>query len=689
MRSLRTRVLCALIIVVSLVIPWGSVTAGEVTNFEDIFLSASSESDPITPSYVNYGDKLKDKTYVQTNSELFTRVNEVEPNDTIAKAQLIKSGYYGQAMYKISGSMSVASLGEDADVYRVDVSRQGYIELMAFWTENMTNWGWEKYMQLVLLDTSGNWVVALLINEPLSPEDTVAYMRAHVTPGTYYVALFVEGDEYNPNSDFAGEYYALYMAFRESIPTVVVFGPPSGPTNPMRTTSHAYTVEGAFCSLGHSVQYQYSWGDGTQSTWSTNQTRTKQWNTAGNFNVCVRARCATNTSYVSAWSDALTVTVAPLPSFAVDVTVIPTEEATISGTGIYETGTVVTVTAYPIEGFRLGYWEEGDVKLGYNPSYTFTVTQDRMINAHIRESIFHERIYGNNRYLTAQEISMRGWNEGASVAFLARGDNYADALAGVPLAYQMNGPILLTGSTSLSTAARDEILRLGVSQVIILGGTGAISDAVAAEVAAIDLGGHYPTVQRISGANRYETAALIAQRMLDEGGSFTDAFVAVGTNFPDALSAAAYAAMAGKPILLTATSTIPAATQHAIDTMGIMNVVVVGGPSVINDTVYNGLPDHGASQRIYGSNRYATSVNLATTFGDPQGVIYLATGLNFPDAITGAVLAAKQQTGILLIDGSQSAPGALVRDYIFGNDIHQVNIFGGTGAVSQGMGLWF
>ncbi|MBO1913294.1 cell wall-binding repeat-containing protein, partial [Microvirga sp. 3-52] len=56
------------------------------------------------------------------------------------------------------------------------------------------------------------------------------------------------------------------------------------------------------------------------------------------------------------------------------------------------------------------------------------------------------RISGKDRYLTAIEISQQGWTKSDKVV-LARGDGFADALAGVPLAHELNAPILLTVSS--------------------------------------------------------------------------------------------------------------------------------------------------------------------------------------------------------------------------------------------------
>jgi lactocepin len=153
------------------------------------------------------------------------------------------------------------------------------------------------------------------------------------------------------------------------------------------------------------------------------------------------------------------------------------------------------------------------------------------------------RISGSDRYATSVEVSKSGWSS-ASVVVLARGDHYADALAGVPLAYRLGAPILLVEPNRLPSVTRQELVRLGASQVIILGGTGAVSTGVANSLKNMGL-----EVERIAGdSDRFDTAAKIAARVAPYG--VNAVVVANGRNFPDALAAAPYAAVAGYPILL-------------------------------------------------------------------------------------------------------------------------------------------
>jgi putative cell wall-binding protein len=294
------------------------------------------------------------------------------------------------------------------------------------------------------------------------------------------------------------------------------------------------------------------------------------------------------------------------------------------------------------------------------------------------------RIAGVNRYRTAIEVSREGWLHGANTVVVTRGDNYADALAGVPLAYQLDAPILLTAPHQIGTSTLMEIKRLGAQNAIILGGTGAVSAAVESVLIAEGL-----NVQRIGGVSRYQTAVNIAEAMLAYGGSFDAVVVAVGTNFPDALAAASYAAMDGQPILLTAPTALANATRGAIEDLNIHDLLIVGGTGVISEEVEQDLSQYGTVLRISGSNRYETACALAIHYNINTDHYYIATGLDFPDAITGAVLAAKNNTGVLLVYGPGSSPNKAVRDFLAQNTLASVALFGGSSVVSESIADWF
>ncbi len=294
------------------------------------------------------------------------------------------------------------------------------------------------------------------------------------------------------------------------------------------------------------------------------------------------------------------------------------------------------------------------------------------------------RIAGTNRYSTAIEISRQGWPSGAEAIVLARGDNYPDALAAAPFAYLVNAPILLTTPSQLGAATLTEIQRLKPKKIYLIGGKSAISEATESM---LQTAGY--TVQRISGDNRYTTAISIADQMNAHGAAFDTAFIVQGTNFPDALSAGAYAAMRGEPILLTPVNSLPPVLSHAMANMNIQHTFVIGGEAAVSTGVFDQLPN---PERIRGTNRYLTSVALFERFlpysGGSLDQIFFSTGENYPDAIAGGVLAAKQSTGLILIYGPGTTPIGAVVNQLGLRKINQAAVFGGTASVSAALESW-
>ncbi|WLR41596.1 cell wall-binding repeat-containing protein [Bacillus carboniphilus] len=251
------------------------------------------------------------------------------------------------------------------------------------------------------------------------------------------------------------------------------------------------------------------------------------------------------------------------------------------------------------------------------------------------------RLQGVDRYETSVEISKAGWNKSDTV-ILARGDNYADALAGVPLSHKLDAPLLLTESNTLTDVTLDEISRLKASKVIILGGKAAISQDVADVLKAEKIG-----VERIWGDDRYETAQKIAKEVAPNG---TETAVVVnGQNFPDALSVASYAAKHGYPILLTGADELADPTETALEELNVKSTYVIGGEKVVTPGVMDQLPK---AKRLAGEDRYKTSVAVSNYFDKGADHQYIATGEKFADALSGAALAAKEGTGVLLVGSS-------------------------------------
>jgi putative cell wall-binding protein len=291
------------------------------------------------------------------------------------------------------------------------------------------------------------------------------------------------------------------------------------------------------------------------------------------------------------------------------------------------------------------------------------------------------RLAGPDRYRTSARISREGWNS-SSYVILATGEAFPDALAGAPLAYAYEAPLLLTSKASLPASISAEITRLGATKAIILGSPDAVSSNVASQVAGLVGAGH---VERIGGANRYDTARKIALKVRAEGGVNDRVVVATGLNYPDALAVAGWAAYMRYPILLTKTDTLPPETRAAVATLAPAGAIVVGGPTTVSDGVKNALP---SAIRLAGATRYETArvvAEYAAANGCSFSNTFLATGGGFADALGGAAMAARR-AGVMLLT-TQGVISLDCEDCLIDHrdELGTVYILGSTSTIGSGV----
>ncbi|MDK2902981.1 MAG: hypothetical protein PWQ93_900 [Clostridiales bacterium] len=192
------------------------------------------------------------------------------------------------------------------------------------------------------------------------------------------------------------------------------------------------------------------------------------------------------------------------------------------------------------------------------------------------------RLYGSTREYTAVDISEDGWPDGSDYAVLVNGYTFADALAAGPLAQKLDAPILLTREDVLPEATKDEINRLGVKKVYIVGGTGVVSTGIEKQIDNM-----VANVTRVAGDDRFETAVEIAEQFKPADG-YKGAVLATGYGFADALAGGPYAAKNGYALLLTGKDNNPidsAVIGFIKANAGIKadTIVALGGPKVVPD----------------------------------------------------------------------------------------------------------
>ena len=195
-----------------------------------------------------------------------------------------------------------------------------------------------------------------------------------------------------------------------------------------------------------------------------------------------------------------------------------------------------------------------------------------------------KRLKGDDRYATAQAIAQEtiaqlgpAYTGGVLVA---TGANFPDATAASPLAAALGRPIVLvnraTGAYHLPTGATSALILGGVNVV-----PGVVEDSL--ELALGD-----GNVLRKGGANRYETAALVAQAGVDAGMSWNGVGLATGENFPDALAGGAMLGAWNGVMLLTTPTALRAEAYAKISTnkSKIDTLYVIGGDGAVSSAVF-------------------------------------------------------------------------------------------------------
>jgi putative cell wall-binding protein len=335
-----------------------------------------------------------------------------------------------------------------------------------------------------------------------------------------------------------------------------------------------------------------------------------------------------------------------------------------------------TTGGSPATGSRAIYYQGGDGVGDWGPVESFTVD--------VTPPATVSRLSGLDRYGTAASISAADFPVavwGGSVVYVTAGNDFPDALAGAAAAGQLGAPLLLVTKTSVPSATVTELKRLKPDTIIILGGTGAVSNQVE-----YDLSFYVNrAIYRLGGVDRYGTATLVSETNFSPG--VPVAFVASGANFPDALAGAAAAGVLRGPVLLVPGASIPGEVGTELSRLKPQEIVVLGGTASVSAAVQTQLAtyvggDGSKVLRWAGPDRFGTAAAISqATY--PTGrplVVYIADGLNFPDALAGAPVAGSQAAPLLLVRPT-SIPSATIAELIRLHP-YRIVVLGGTASVS-------
>lgn len=328
-----------------------------------------------------------------------------------------------------------------------------------------------------------------------------------------------------------------------------------------------------------------------------------------------------------------------------------------------------------------------------------------------------KRLAGADRYITSLKVAQDGWSS-SYYAILACGEDYPDALSAVPLAKKYDAPILLTHRTYIDSSVLEELRSLNVGKVFVIGGTGAVSDKILSQLNSSGM-----QTERIGGIDRYETSVKIAEKFgkvdtltVATGQDYADAIsigsVAAAMGVPVILvpknvmpdSVKNYVKKLDSLKVDDGSSSSGTASSINSGNFKGYKIFVVGDNNIISDNItreFENITNNNSDsfdenpvnvERITGDNKYTRNINIIARFleksqgeaevpdsynnGDDDNKntqystkndllslknLYIASGEGFADALSGAALAAKTKSPVIL---SGTSNGDVIKDFL-------------------------
>ena len=267
------------------------------------------------------------------------------------------------------------------------------------------------------------------------------------------------------------------------------------------------------------------------------------------------------------------------------------------------------------------------------------IQQPEVQKPELEHSITVSELKGVNRYETATLISQQ--TDHKNVAVLVSGNAIVDGLCSSALAGYYNAPILLTPTEKIDEITINELNRLNIENVIIVGGEGVVSNNVIENLKSLGM----KKIIRLGGKDRYETSQLVTSYIDKYCYNVENIFVTGGFGEADCMSASPISVRESMPILLINNDNL-----KYVDSLDLSNTYIVGGTGVVSKNIENELSNYNNTYRLAGDDRYITNEILVRHFFENSENIYATKGINLIDALTTGPLAGKNNDPIILIN---------------------------------------
>lgn len=317
---------------------------------------------------------------------------------------------------------------------------------------------------------------------------------------------------------------------------------------------------------------------------------------------------------------------------------------------------------------KAGNETEKTITIVYNPQEEYEVP-----------SVQIERIAGGTRYSSAVEYSKQVF-ETCDTVILANGTKQADAVLAGPLSVALNAPILLTKENEVPRATLEEMDRLGVKNVILIGGNLVISEALENQLKV-----NY-SVERLAGGSRVTTSLAVAEKIA-ETAPFDSAVLVNKDAFIDAITIGPATAKMGQgvaPILMVEKDSLPGKIDEYLQGKEIKNVVLIGGKLVLTEAFETALGEAYTTERIAGATRYKTATAIVGKYFPEYNQLALVNAKEPVDALCATLFLSKNNCPVLLTETEELHETVKP---MLNKLLERVVILGGELAVSKGVEL--
>lgn len=262
------------------------------------------------------------------------------------------------------------------------------------------------------------------------------------------------------------------------------------------------------------------------------------------------------------------------------------------------------------------------------------------------------KVIGEDRFDTMKKISERGW-EKSDEAIIVSIHSVVDGTSVAPFAYQKNIPVFFSDLEGLNDTIKDELTRLGVKNVYLIGGKKVVTNDVEKEIKKMGI-----TTERIGGRDGFETSLELAKRLNELNPISEVVFVNMKTGKPNGVSIAPAAARKNMPILLQNKSDRKEILKFLKEN-NIKKIYLTGNEDVFSAAFVKMLKDdkHGIKAevvRLNGDDRYETNKDIINEFyktNKLNNIYVLRSGVynyaDFLNALALSPIAARENTPIL------------------------------------------